>query len=63
MALGFSPKQIVPAVMIRQGDAGLVGALLHREFENVECKFKGNTGGHYRGTDGRNPMFATIYQR
>lgn len=40
LVLGFSPKQIVPAVMIQQGVAGLVGAFLHREFENVEWKFK-----------------------
>ena len=40
LVLGFDPKQIVPAVMIQQGVAGLVGAFLHREFENVEWKFK-----------------------
>jgi len=40
LVLGFSPLQIVPAVMIQQGVAGLVGAFLHREFENVEWKFK-----------------------
>ena len=39
LVLGFSPKQIVPVVMIQQGVAGLVGAFLHREFENVEYKF------------------------
>jgi uncharacterized membrane protein YfcA len=40
LVIGFSPKQIVPAVMIQQGVAGLVGAFLHREFENVVWKFK-----------------------
>ncbi len=40
LMLGFDPKQIVPVVMIQQGAAGLVGAFLHREFENVEWKFK-----------------------
>lgn len=40
LVMGFDPKQIVPAVMIQQGVAGLVGAFLHREFENVEWKFK-----------------------
>ena len=40
LVMGFDPKQIVPAVMIQQGTAGLVGAFLHREFENVEWKFK-----------------------
>ncbi|MDA3790774.1 MAG: sulfite exporter TauE/SafE family protein [Desulfobacula sp.] len=39
LVVGFDPKQIVPAVMIQQGMAGLVGAFLHREFENVEWKF------------------------
>ncbi len=40
LVVGFDPKQIVPAVMIQQGVAGLVGAFLHREFENVEWKLK-----------------------
>ena len=40
LVIGFDPKQIVPAVMIQQGTAGLVGAFLHSEFENVEWKFK-----------------------
>lgn len=40
LVMGFDPKQIVPVVMIQQGAAGLVGAFLHREFENVEWKFK-----------------------
>jgi uncharacterized membrane protein YfcA len=39
LMLGFDPKQIVPVVMIQQAAAGLVGAFLHREFENVEWKF------------------------
>lgn len=39
LVVGFDPKQIVPVVMIQQGVAGLVGAFLHREFENVEWKF------------------------
>jgi len=40
LMIGFDPKQIVPVVMIQQGAAGLVGAFLHSEFENVEWKFK-----------------------
>jgi uncharacterized membrane protein YfcA len=40
LMIGFDPKQIVPVVMIQQGAAGLVGAFLHREFENVEWKLK-----------------------
>lgn len=39
LMVGFDPKQIVPVVMIQQGAAGLVGAFLHREFENVEWRF------------------------
>ena len=39
LVMGFDPKQIVPVVMIQQGVAGLIGAFLHREFENVEWKF------------------------
>jgi uncharacterized membrane protein YfcA len=39
LLVGFDPKQIVPVVMIQQGAAGLVGAYLHREFQNVEWKF------------------------
>ncbi|MFO7652916.1 MAG: sulfite exporter TauE/SafE family protein [Candidatus Krumholzibacteriia bacterium] len=40
LVMGFAPTQIVPVVMIQQGVAGLVGAFLHREFENVEWRFK-----------------------
>lgn len=40
LVVGFSPKQIVPAVMIQQATAGVVGAFLHSEYENVEWKFK-----------------------
>ena len=40
LIVGFSPKQIVPVVMIQQGVAGLVGAFLHREFENVTWRLK-----------------------
>lgn len=39
LVMGFDPKQIVPVVMIQQGVAGLVGAFLHKEYENVEWKF------------------------
>jgi uncharacterized membrane protein YfcA len=39
MILGFTPLQVVPAIMIQQGMCGLVGTFLHREFENVEWKF------------------------
>ncbi|MBN2078951.1 MAG: sulfite exporter TauE/SafE family protein [Spirochaetes bacterium] len=37
---GFDPLQIVPVVMIQQGLAGLCGAYLHREFENVEWRIR-----------------------
>lgn len=40
LMLGFDPKQIVPVVMIQQAAAGLVGAFLHREFQNVEWKWR-----------------------
>ena len=40
LVVGFDPLQIVPVVMVQQGVAGLVGAFLHREFENVEWKFR-----------------------
>ena len=40
LILGFDPKQIVPAVMIQQATAGIVGAFLHNEFGNVQWKFK-----------------------
>jgi len=40
LLLGFEPLQIVPAVMIQQAAAGLVGGVLHREFENVEWRWR-----------------------
>ncbi len=40
LIMGFSPLQIVPVVMIQQGAAGLVGAFLHREFQNVEWRLR-----------------------
>ena len=40
LLLGFDPIQIVPAVMVQQAAAGLLGAYLHREFGNVEWRFR-----------------------
>ena len=40
LVLGFDPKQVVPAVMIQQATAGMVGAFLHKEFGNVEWHWK-----------------------
>ena len=40
LLIGFDPVQIVPAVMIQQGMAGLLGAFLHREFGNVEWRVR-----------------------
>jgi len=40
LILGFDPIQIVPAIMIQQATAGLLGAYLHHEFGNVEWKLK-----------------------
>jgi uncharacterized membrane protein YfcA len=39
MSMGFTPLQVVPAIMIQQATCGMVGTFLHREFENVEWKF------------------------
>jgi uncharacterized membrane protein YfcA len=40
LVMGYHPLQIVPVVLIQQTVAGLVGAFLHREFQNVEWRFK-----------------------
>jgi uncharacterized membrane protein YfcA len=40
LLLDFDPIQIVPAVMIQQAAAGLLGGYLHREFGNVEWRFR-----------------------
>ncbi len=40
LVLGFDPIQIVPVVMIQQAAAGILGTFLHKEFGNVEWKFK-----------------------
>lgn len=40
LVFGFEPIQIVPAVMIQQATAGLLGAFLHHEFGNVEWRVK-----------------------
>ncbi|MEZ4386726.1 MAG: sulfite exporter TauE/SafE family protein [Candidatus Krumholzibacteriia bacterium] len=40
LVMGFDPLQIVPVVLIQQSVAGLVGAFLHREFQNVEWRFR-----------------------
>ncbi|WP_319522611.1 sulfite exporter TauE/SafE family protein [uncultured Desulfosarcina sp.] len=40
LVMGFDPKQVVPAVMIQQATAGMIGAFLHKEFGNVEWRFK-----------------------
>jgi len=40
LLLGFDPIQIVPAVMIQQAAAGLLGAFLHNEFGNVEWRLR-----------------------
>lgn len=40
LVMGFDPLQIVPVVLIQQTVAGLVGAFLHREYQNVEWTFK-----------------------
>jgi len=40
LVMGFAPLQIVPVVLIQQTFAGLIGAFLHREFQNVEWRFR-----------------------
>jgi uncharacterized membrane protein YfcA len=40
LVMGYDPLQIVPVVLIQQTVAGLVGAFLHREFQNVEWRFR-----------------------
>jgi hypothetical protein len=40
LVMGYDPLQIVPVVLIQQTVAGLVGAFLHREFQNVEWSFE-----------------------
>lgn len=40
MMIGFTPLQVVPVIMIQQGTAGAIGAFLHKEFKNVEWRFK-----------------------
>ncbi len=40
LVMGYHPLQIVPVVLIQQTVAGLVGAFLHREFQNVEWRFR-----------------------
>lgn len=40
MVSGFTPIQVVPAIMIEQATCGLIGTFLHQEFKNVEWSFK-----------------------
>jgi len=40
MVSGFTPIQVVPAIMIEQAICGLIGTFLHQEFKNVEWSFK-----------------------
>jgi len=40
LVLGFDPLQIVPAIMIQQAIAGLLGAFLHQEYGNVQWRFR-----------------------
>ena len=40
LVLGYEPMQIVPVIMIQQACAGLTSAYIHREYGNIEWKFK-----------------------
>jgi hypothetical protein len=39
LIMGFTPLQVVPAIMIEQATCGLIGTFLHQEFKNVEWRF------------------------
>jgi len=38
--MGYDPLQIIPVIMIQQGCAGLISAYIHREYGNVEWRFR-----------------------
>jgi uncharacterized membrane protein YfcA len=40
LIMGYDPMQIVPVIMIQQACAGLISSYIHREFGNIEWKFK-----------------------
>jgi uncharacterized membrane protein YfcA len=40
LIMGYDPMQIVPVIMIQQACAGLISSYIHREFGNIEWRFK-----------------------
>ncbi len=40
LLMGFEPLQIIPVIMIQQACAGLTGAYMHKEYGNVEWRFR-----------------------
>jgi len=40
LLMGYEPLQIIPVIMIQQACAGLIGAYMHKEYGNVEWRFR-----------------------
>ena len=40
LLMGYQPLQIIPVIMIQQACAGLIGAYMHKEYGNVEWRFR-----------------------
>jgi uncharacterized membrane protein YfcA len=40
LLMGYRPMQIIPVIMIQQACAGLIGAYMHKEYGNVEWRFR-----------------------
>ena len=40
LLMGYDPLQIIPVIMIQQACAGLIGAYMHKEYGNVEWRFR-----------------------
>jgi uncharacterized membrane protein YfcA len=40
LMMGYEPLQIIPVIMIQQACAGLIGAYIHKQYGNVEWRFR-----------------------
>jgi uncharacterized membrane protein YfcA len=40
LIMGYNPLQIIPVIMIQQACAGLISAYMHKEYGNVEWRFR-----------------------
>ena len=40
LLMGYEPLQIIPVIMIQQACAGLISAYMHKEYGNVEWRFR-----------------------